>query len=1050
MIVLGATKPQGLVPDETPLAPPAPEATLPEVIGAAFAQENAVVAGIDLLTRPTYRTDPNFDILNWMGDRSDVLLNHRDRFVGLSSADEAEAVLGRIEREKKQRELLDSSGLPGVLAGVAAGAMDPTVLVPGIAYAKGARLANTARLAGGTAAITGGATAAQEVALQASQELRTRQDAMINVLAATMVGGVLGGAAGYLTKAEIDDLAAKVVDDMGGTPGVQASLNPVGAAAVATAGSGAKPAFGAERVTRGIGPVSRQISNPDFASARKIMPKLADAGLTLADNAAGVPTGVSREGGGGTIENRAKFWYAGEAQAIPEVDRFYADYWFDGNAPSKMAALRAKAGSEIARYSGSLDGRLTAKEFREQITIAHRNGDEHPIPQVAAAAKLVREKVYKPIFEEAKKVGMPGFKDDAVVGDATYAPRVYLQDKIAARPDGFIDALRTHFSTILRSEWQDDVAKYADAGDAAKMKLFEKWRERGVDFDFADGRFAPESYADEISKEVTADILGSNPMRLAEPDIITGPRGPEKARTLSIASSAIEEYLENDAERLMRIYTRSMASDLELQREFGSLTLEKEFKELLEELETLREGKPEKEATRLNNAYEASKRDLTAVLQRLRHQYALPDNPNGIGHRLANTIVSLNYLRLMGGVTLSSVPDLARPIMRYGLTSAFADGFVPFIRQLPQYKLGARETKLAGTALDLVLDTRTQALADLQEGWMRGTKFERGLEWTTNKFGMVNLMSYWNTALKQIAGTITVANLTRAAKRMSEGANDPKTVEAMAANGIDRTMAARIWRQIGEVEGGGQRIDGEWWPNTANWSDDGARRAFSAAIVREVDNAIVTPGVEKPLWTNRLLGSPELGRILGQFRGFGMASTSKMLVAGLQQRDAAFLSGLLLSVGLGGLSVWAKANIAGGKAQAEMEKGGPAWWATNGVDASGILAVIGDVNRIMERTPVGGLSNITGETIQKTQAGDVFSAGIGPTADLAIRAVRGTFGQFTRDDSGGIDYSPTQTNIHDLRMLAPGQNIPYGIRQMFDAVESGFNDTFGIPKRRPQ
>jgi NhaP-type Na+/H+ or K+/H+ antiporter len=35
-------------------------------------------------------------------------------------------------------------------------------------------------------------------------------------------------------------------------------------------------------------------------------------------------------------------------------------------------------------------------------------------------------------------------------------------------------------------------------------------------------------------------------------------------------------------------------------------------------------------------------------------------------------------------------------------------------------------------------------------------------------------------------------------------------------------------------------------------------------------------------------------------------------------------------------------------------------------------------------------------------------------------------------------------------MMLPGQNIPYGIRQALDAVESGFNDAFGIPKRRGQ
>lgn len=604
------------------------------------------------------------------------------------------------------------------------------------------------------------------------------------------------------------------------------------------------------------------------------------------------------------------------------------------------------------------------------------------------------------------------------------------------------------------------VAKMRERSEAGATKFQERWSEMG-ELDLVNGKVDIDEFVNKLVREVTERILGESPMRLPAVDILADKRGPLLSRVLNVPPEVTRPYRVTDIEQLSRIYTRTVSADIEVKRAYGDLTASEWFgvpgdpnrpgrfqeelwakREAIENDPKLTPGQKEKKQKKLAEDYSDVMRDATATLLRLRHQYAIPDDPGSMANRLANVVSSINYLRLMGGVTLSAIPDLARPIMRYGLESTFRDGFVPFITRAREYKLGAEETRLAGTALDLVLDTRTRAIVDLMEDWQPNTKAERGLQWATNKFGLINLMAPWNAAAKQVAGTMTIANLNRAIMAVTEPGADlakPKVarqITDLAANGIDMRTAFAIRGELTNGRGG-QQIGKDWFPNTEAWGDLDVQRAYRAAIVREVDNIIVTPGVEKSLWTSSIAGSPALGRMLGQFQSFGLSATSKVMMAGLQQRDGAILSGIVASLALGALSVYIKAQLAGGRRAEEANKAGFAWWATQAVDASGLIAVLGNVNRIAERTPIGGMSNLTGEEPMRAQAGDVWQAGIGPSADLGIRLARAAFGIT----------DPTQTTVHDLRMLAPAQNL-IGIQKGFDYVEKAINQTFGIPKRR--
>lgn len=103
--------------------------------------------------------------------------------------------------------------------------------------------------------------------------------------------------------------------------------------------------------------------------------------------------------------------------------------------------------------------------------------------------------------------------------------------------------------------------------------------------------------------------------------------------------------------------------------------------------------------------------------------------------------MTVHPLQLVGGMTISAIPDMAKVVFSHGLTSTFRDGFIPMVRNFRTFKLAAQEVKDAGTALDMILDSRAMAIYDITDDFGRHTAFERGLTALSSRFGVVSLMA---------------------------------------------------------------------------------------------------------------------------------------------------------------------------------------------------------------------------------------------------------------------------------------------------------------------
>jgi hypothetical protein len=184
--------------------PPAPETnSFGEVLAAAFANDNEITSGLAYALRPDYPMDETFQVLDAMADEP-LAARYPDQLARAQSAVEFAAIKARILQEERNKAILAANGFSGFIAGAIAGVLSPTSLVPLMGPARGAK--GVAQAFGLAAAAVG----AQEAALWGLQEARSPQEVAVGIAAGTVLGGLLGSAARYLTPTERELIEARM------------------------------------------------------------------------------------------------------------------------------------------------------------------------------------------------------------------------------------------------------------------------------------------------------------------------------------------------------------------------------------------------------------------------------------------------------------------------------------------------------------------------------------------------------------------------------------------------------------------------------------------------------------------------------------------------------------------------------------------------------------------------------------------------------------------------------------------------------------------------
>lgn len=1095
--------PQVPVPAETttPMPP------IGKVFDAAMTRGNTIGSIAEAAAgRGMSPPDPNFDPFTNIKGYEPFAAS----FIDAQSDADVARIKQRIDQELKRADLIDSAGALGVAAEVLVGLTDPINLVPigGSAVMAGRLGYRVGKSALRVGAAAGLGVAAQEAILQETQETRSGAETAVNVAAGTFLGGVLGGAVGAFAGRDLSALAKGALEESDVLARIT-DRGSVGAAATkdtTLAQEGLVGAMGTEKVFGFMAPTVRAAQS-DSIETRRVMEELAELPLQKRKNTEGIASATA-------VESNIRQWKYPLAESLTYADDQFVQYRLG----------RERKFGDVVRLGvmdlASSQPKLSRTQFLEEVGRAMRRGDQHEIPEVAAAAKKFREKLFDPLKEAAieAKILDPDVDPQTAL---SYLTRVWDHQKLAARSDEFVDITSRWYmdEQAKKAGVQKEVLRLSDELDAATARIkalegeqaaakekgnkgtkaeaarkaeeekvaalrealeeqIERWEgntskeakgalarraEREIDRDPLKARLTSADDAVDAAvrriKEAnlrlgiedmrnlayeTLDRIkgtpdGRLPYDLRTPDPAyrktdDARRGPLAGRVFMIPDKLIEPFLVSDIFQVARIYERSLAPDVELARRFGRVDMQDQVKAVQNSYAQLREsaGGNQKELKRLDEALKADIRDIAAVRDRLRGTFALPDDPSGLAVRAARVVKDLNYLRLLGGMTLSAIPDIGRAVMQHGIERTVSDGIVPLLRNWQLVKLSAREVQMSGTALDMVLDSRSMAIADVMDDFGRGNRLERGIHAAANKFGIVTLMAPWNAALKQFVGIISQTRSLQAIEALVAGKISAKEATRLAAFGIDEAMGQRIGK---EFAAHGRKESGAFWANTADWTDLEAARVYRAALAKEVDAVIVTPGQEKPLWL-----STQLGSVLGQFKSFSMVSTQRVLMAGLQQRDMAALNGALMMTGLGMLSFYLKAD------ESRFAKATPATLIKEGIDRSGLTGVLFDVNNIVEKATRGavGISRLTGTPLMTRYASrNAVDAVLGPTAGALSDVVSVT------GAAGGalMGESLKAADVHAVRRMVPFQNA-IGWTRLFDAAEEGLTRALGAPPRK--
>ena len=711
----------------------------------------------------------------------------------------------------------------------------------------------------------------------------------------------------------------------------------------------------------------------------------------------------------------------------------------------------------------SQDGTMSLNQFSKEITKARLNNLNHDIPEVAEAARITQEKVYKPFLDKLNQYGVrlepierelrfwedvlyrmtkkgetnTSFKhsqsgefanwnikqiENRIVklkerlqrtkehsGVKNYVNRIYIRKEIEKNKSLFIKILRESFIRNNQQGLLTRINQIADdlANDYPFIR-FEKAMQDGDRYAFNNSRYARATRAREVYLDEIAQL-----------DLIKG------------------GFIVDDMFQLMKMYYRQVAPDIALSAKYGdanglgwrTTAGQAGYSPGLKQVEFEYAKRIEAATSKTQKSKLISERnrvlsDLEDAIELIRGTYGLPGDPTRWWSRGMRMFKHYNALTMLTGF-MSALPDPVRIIMTNGIRKTFGRALQIYSQGLNGsiVKLGKKEANAAAEAVDMITGHRAMMFSDIRDMYAIGSKAESMIGKTSHfNFMYVNMMSRWTEYWKSIGGTIIGSRILEDSLVWARGGKlSDKWKTALAASGIDANMAERIARQYKKYGTKGKNI---LIAQTDLWDDAKAVKHYRAAMNKDINRTIVTPTLgDTPLWM-----STELGSTIAQFKKFVMAANQRMLMRSLQERDTEFLIGSLMLLGSGmmidALYTYTRFEKDWGK-KPFMDK------LLSAFDRSGLGGIYYDINRAIESLSDNriGIRPIIGANKPYSNS---FKSKIGNVGGPTAGQIANIFDIIYDVGSGGYNHYTAR----NVRRLIPFQNIWY-LDWLFDDIEKG-------------
>ena len=781
----------------------------------------------------------------------------------------------------------------------------------------------------------------------------------------------------------------------------------------------------------GYNPTMRLLNSKVLGARHLVRDMVEDGGMIFNEYRMGKTSARS------SVENNFRTNWVGHEEGaiamITEQNRLYGQYRDAGKGVNALQDNWNILKKDVDDFASGNRGKnrtfLTRGEFREEIGKAMRAGDTHEIPEVQAAAKNWRK-----LLDRLKK---DGNEVDLWTAELRFkAERIEAKARLEGRPlskaeTERLQAIDTDVK-LMRERMNMDPLETGESHFPRIMKIDRIEAERAafttdvvIPYFIRRGMRMEEASIE--ADRLINDILHTPEHAHIGPDDLP-PVGGARERKWDITDRELAGWLEDDVESVMRYYHRTVGTDIELSRQFGSYTMKAQIADIEAEwIERIR-LEPEN-AAKLTKEMEANLRDVRALRDRLRGTYGQAKDPYRPLSRFYRVTKGLSTLAFMGGVTISSLPDIVRPVMVEGFERSFRDGLEPLFSATGRAarRMLADEARLAGAGGEIEMSITAAQLADISDVAGRRFPVERFIGKLTDKMFLINGLNAWNHMLKEWSGTIVSARILETSLEWSAGTITDANRTKLLRSNIDEDMAKRIAQHF---DTHGETSSGVMLPNTASWVlengdvDREAVNAFRGAISNDVNRIIVTPGVgDKALWT-----STEWGSVISQFKTYGQSAVSRVLVSGLQERDAAFFMGAAMLIGMGHVT-----NVLKQSQYGYDPNNGFTEDLVDAVDRSGVLGFFMDANNALERiTDYNvGLGPLLGTSPQSSTTTSKVGAVAGAGASLYMNL----FDSMSQLAQG----TGNQNDSKRLRSSLAFNNVPW-LAPMFQGLEDGVID----------
>ena len=334
--------------------------------------------------------------------------------------------------------------------------------------------------------------------------------------------------------------------------------------------------------------------------------------------------------------------------------------------------------------------------------------------------------------------------------------------------------------------------------------------------------------ADTAARKVRQTIDGSLYDPTLSVDHMSFEVGPLKARTLNIPSKVIDDFLENDIEKVAQHYVRSVNAPLHFKETFepsaiGSIKVDadpqvdgtKAFNNRVSEMGQVYEDLAQAEhlkgndkaAKQIRKEWANHATDLDAMHKSLFGRYKMPENPGGFWNQARARLKEFNIMTMLGMVTVSSIPDIGNYIARRGMMT-FARDMTRLATNLKTMKLSAKTNRVMGISSDLMNSSRLEKIYMMDDhvAPIGNSKLGKGWENTRNVFTKATGMPYWNNFWKNMTATSYIDDIIGDAIKVGKGELSDKAIERYAAGNISkadlRAIAKSVNTKADNIDGG--------------------------------------------------------------------------------------------------------------------------------------------------------------------------------------------------------------------------------------------------------